>query len=420
MSHSILPSISVQPDWEEVTKDVRSHSLTEEDFWLSCYQKGQPSVHAKVRVQTPKEGSTPTLQGMEGVQVESLYSRSFRVSCPELFLKDINVVGPRQEYQPLSSKEIRCIDVSPHGKLYAAASGSDILIGQIENGHPLITLHGHVSDVTAVRFFPSNQVLLSGASDFQAKIWSVLEGTNPMTLIGHTSAITDIAIIGIGKNVLTSSRDGTVRLWHCGTGTLINVIGRYSGIVHGIQVIPLPENYSSACPTTLDERESETADQCVLVALHDGTVRGIHLGSKEELFSTPTKTSPITAITYDAETNTLVTGDEQGVVQVFSLSNPGLPQWTWQRNGHTVTAIVIQHTKQGRVLCIASADGSIYQTNPLSAILSGSVALEAEYTGNELEPVYGLCAIPPTHTPHSTLQDQRILACGRDGSIKLY
>lgn len=33
---------------------------------------------------------------------------------------------------------------------------------------------GHVGDVTALRFFPSNQVLLSGATDLQLKIWCVL------------------------------------------------------------------------------------------------------------------------------------------------------------------------------------------------------------------------------------------------------
>jgi hypothetical protein len=32
-------------------------------------------------------------------------------------------------------------------------------------------------------------VLLSGATDFQVKIWSILDGSNPVTLKGHTAGM---------------------------------------------------------------------------------------------------------------------------------------------------------------------------------------------------------------------------------------
>jgi len=88
-------------------------------------------------------------------------------------------------------------------------------------------------------------VVLSGSSDFQLRIWSVLDGSNPVTLKAHTKGITDSAVIDRGRNVLcklslfiyatldthmsfilimsciyyslaASSRDGTIRLWECG------------------------------------------------------------------------------------------------------------------------------------------------------------------------------------------------------------
>lgn len=69
-------------------------------------------------------------------------------------------------------------------------------------------LRGHIGEITTLQFFPSGQgmqykkerrymmislidcrtVLLSGATDFQLKIWSILDGSNPVTLKGHTAS----------------------------------------------------------------------------------------------------------------------------------------------------------------------------------------------------------------------------------------
>lgn len=49
-------------------------------------------------------------------------------------------------------------------------------------------LTGHVGDLTTTRFFPSGQVILSGGTDMQSKIWG-LDGSNPVTLKGHTRGL---------------------------------------------------------------------------------------------------------------------------------------------------------------------------------------------------------------------------------------
>lgn len=96
--------------------------------------------------------------------------------------------------------------MSPNGRLFATASGSEVFLGnlseakvqvrkiekeQVRNDLYIVSiktiLKGHLSDVTAVQFFPSNLVLLTGGADFQLKIWSVIDGSNPVTLRGHTS-----------------------------------------------------------------------------------------------------------------------------------------------------------------------------------------------------------------------------------------
>lgn len=64
------------------------------------------------------------------------------------------------------------------------------------------------------------------------------------------------------------------------------------------------------------------------------------------------------------------------------------------------------------------ADGGVYQTGSLTSFLrpDGIVHVEAEYTGNELEPVYEMKVMPSGHESGY----QRIVCAVRDGKIKIY
>ena len=48
-SAEIIPIVHVQHDFQTVVSDVQD-GLQAEDFWVSCYRTGRPSVHGKVRV----------------------------------------------------------------------------------------------------------------------------------------------------------------------------------------------------------------------------------------------------------------------------------------------------------------------------------------------------------------------------------
>ncbi|KAI8072077.1 WD40-repeat-containing domain protein [Thamnidium elegans] len=249
---------------------------------------------------------------------------------------------------------------------------------------------------------------LTGGADFQVKIWSVLNGSNPVTLKGHTSAIT------------TSSRDGTIKLWNCGTSSTITTMGNYTVPVNQMILAKLPSPYKPARIEDLDPMEVDTSDRLVLAALGDGSVRGIHLGTKKEIFATPTSDIALTAVAYDEETGAIFTGNENGLVQVFSI-NKGLkePHVSWKRNRHAVTSLVTKMSKNGEiVLCVSTADGSVYQTGPLVNFLGDNktVRVESEYTGSELEPVYDMKVMPSGHESGY----QRIVCAVRDGKIKIY
>ncbi|CAO3644110.1 unnamed protein product [Mucor hiemalis] len=419
MTVHTLPFVSVQADWEDVVREVASNTIPEGSFWIACYLTGKQSVQGSVNVTRCKENGVK-LEGKDGIIVSGLNSRTFQVECPELDIKNITVYSPKTDFCPVKDKAVSCIDISPNGKLFASGNGSEVSVGSVADGTIQRTLKGHLSDVTTIQFFPSNLVILTGGADFQLKVWSVLNGSNPVTLQGHTSAITSTGIISQGRNVLSSSRDGTVKLWNCGTSSTIATMGDYQFPVNKMILAPLPSQYEPASPESLDPLEVDTADKLVLVALGDGSVRGIHLGTKKELFATPTSDTELTAVAYEQESGTIFTGNASGLVQVFRIEKSlQVPHVEWKRNGHAITALVTKLSENGEtVLCVSTADGSVYQTGSLSSIIADSsvVHLEAEYTGSELEPVYDMKVMPSLQESGS----QRI-ACGvRDGKIKIY
>ncbi|KAI8880412.1 WD40 repeat-like protein [Backusella circina FSU 941] len=401
MSVQNLPSISIQNDWDAVVQEVSTNTTKQGDFWISCHLTQKESLQGSVSVE---QGPKLTAKE-EGITIEYINSRSFKATCSDFGIQQVAVYSPKTEFE-VAKTAVECIDVSPNGHLLVAGYGSEACIMSVAEGQTQQKLTGHVGDITAVQFFPSNLVVLTAAADFQLKIWSVLNGANPVTLKGHTSAITSIAIVGTNRVIIASSRDGTIKLWNCGTSSTIATLGNYTTSINKMIMVPLPSKYEAAEPESLDPVEVETADKMVLVALNDGTVHGIHLGTKKELFKTQAASASLTSISYEPETGLLATGDKQGQVALFSLfKDTSEPFLRWKRNSHAVTSLLFRHNKDnGPILCVSNADGSIYETN---ALTDNSICIEAEYTGNELEAVYSLITVPG--------QYERI-ACGtRDG-----
>ena len=98
------------------------------------------------------------------------------------------------------------ISPSPKNQLLAASYESTIKIYDSDNfqerrefnkgaktGGPLDPASNHVGEITVLGWFPSGEVLFSGATDTQVKIWNLMDGTCVQTLAGvHKRSITRI------------------------------------------------------------------------------------------------------------------------------------------------------------------------------------------------------------------------------------
>jgi len=363
-----------------------------------------------------------SITGKSGVEVRYCNNRTLQIGCSKIDIKKITVKGYIIEYSPFGTgsripKPLTSMDISPNNELYAAATDNKIKIGDLMNGSLHRDLRGHVGEITTLQFFPSGQVLLSGATDFQLKIWSVLDGSNPVTLKGHTASITSTAIVDRGKNVLSSSKDGTIRLWECASASTIATL-KCASSVNAIELVELPGHLRSIAENvSQDPREVSTSNKMVLAALSDGYLQAFDLGTKNEIFRTPKSDGQATSCAYQRERDVIAVGNEHGVIELYDVKNTDSPILRFQRDENPVQQLAFKLNDNGEItLCVATADGSLFETSPLEAILTSLKAdIEVEYTGYDVDAIYSMRV-----TSKGIAGLKGIVCAGRDGFIRRY
>ncbi|CAG8587422.1 9296_t:CDS:10 [Ambispora gerdemannii] len=376
-----ITQVTVQSDWVEVVSDVARGAVGSESFWVSCYNKGAASVHGSVKVlNVSDDPSSVEFIGKDGVDVEKI-------------------------------DNITAMDISPGGRLFVTGDNKGMLkVGDTSDGSVRRELIGHVLDISTCRFFPSGQVILSGSGDFQLRIWSALDGSNPVTLKGHTKGVTDTAIIDRGRNILSASRDGTIKLWDCGSSSILSTVGHYESSINKISLGTFTPDlpYSRNTDYQLDAREVATQDKVAVGALCNGTVIGIDLRSKKEIFSTSSyRNVSLHSCTYSPNRNLIVAGSSEGVIEFFDIRDLRKNLFIFQRNEAAINDLLFIEGSSD--ILVAQGDGSAYR---ISTTFGISITQAAhEYIGFDIDPVYSIRAID---------NGRKVYAAGRDGCLRKY
>lgn len=113
-------------------------------------------------------------------------------------------------------EKIRNIDLSPDGKMLAAATDAGnkgiLYTWDTRNFTPRVVYQSQRTGLYAVAFAPEGQRIVIGDSRGIVKI--LVEGIVVRELAGHESSIQDIKFNHSGKFMATASKDKTVRLWN--------------------------------------------------------------------------------------------------------------------------------------------------------------------------------------------------------------
>ncbi|KAG0237740.1 hypothetical protein BGW42_000146 [Actinomortierella wolfii] len=364
---SVLPSplvqVTVQADWTDVVAEVLKYH-TPQSFWISCYLRGETSVHGSAKV-TFIDDNRVEFAGHDGIELKRLSNYAFQVKVPAFSEYSVDVFGTGRK---TDIPKLACLDVSPEGGLFVVGSEDGSLrIGETATGTISREFQGHIQYVNTARFFPSGQVILSGGGDFMLKVWSALDGTCPVTMKGH---------------VKPSSNDGGVRLWEVASGATIRTLGSYDNKVNALALDTWPSPISPR--NEPDAREVGTDGKLVIAACEDGTVRGIDVRATEEVVVRPSyNKAPVRACAYSAQEHLVAFGTSEGVVEVFDIRQQGQVINRHQRVTAGISSLAFGPYKDdGSHLYIGTDDSGLYET---TAAKNEHISVVREYVGFDLD-----------------------------------
>ncbi|GAA6009895.1 hypothetical protein JCM10207_002148 [Rhodosporidiobolus poonsookiae] len=486
-----LPYIAVQPSAPLVIRDLLApHSqVAAEDCWVSCYRAptssesadGQEtqSVHGRFRLaEGDDEGTVEVLKTDERVQVTLNSTSGFTVSCPSLSIPPTAILLPSPFLDPLlpspgtstnstsqdapapclaqlrSSGGIDCFALSPDGRR-VVLGGRDgraqvvevVEVDQQPGGKALrkgkeTALRGHSGDLTAVEFFPSSEVILSGSSDMSLRVFSAVDGTSPRELTGHTKRVTAVSILRSpspsgphkGRSCLSAALDGTLKLWDIASAACVRS-----------WALRQPVTALAVFHEGEEDTQDVTKGKVALAAHADGTVSRVDLSASASS-SSPADTPNLLQTSSASALDTIDTlalpdgrraiavGSRAGVVALFVLPDPSsppaslplVPMASWQRTtgGSSVRAVA---------LCTRSATSSEEQPGTLSVLVAPSdglpyrafVDLSAGGTDESaqvtvVEEFVGLDCEPATGVREDRHGRVWISGGGADGGLRVY
>lgn len=118
-------------------------------------------------------------------------------------------------------QEINDVAFSPDGRRLATASRDrTVKIWDMENGHELLTYHGHADHVRSVAFTPDGKQIASAGAEPDIKLWDPVTGKDVRTIKGKGTYVTSLAFSNDGKHLAVSNDDKAVRIYEVATGDL--------------------------------------------------------------------------------------------------------------------------------------------------------------------------------------------------------
>ncbi|KAJ2848195.1 hypothetical protein IWW36_003448 [Coemansia brasiliensis] len=385
----ILGYISVQPDWCIDISNAHKGLEGEHKFWVSAYKPEHPSIHGSIDASSMETD-------VESITAEYVGPHQLRLACPSFDIPPTLFTAPTTTItcsHILRGTGVRSFDLSAYGGLLVAGGDDGVLdVYDVESSGHRVQLEGHLGDITCCRFFPSGQVVLSGAMDMQVKIWSAIDGTNPVTLTGHAGPITDIAIVGVGKTVLSAAKDGSVRLWHCGQASCL----------HAFDLSSMPIN-------------AMHLNTLLAVACEDGRAILLNVDDRQVVAELgAVGDPPVKAVAYDPEHDRLVTGLADGSVCVWSAkSSSRVPICSFSRGQSPIAALcLVQQPSGPPLVCVGAQDGQLFVVS-----LAGTADVVEDLVAFDVDPISHIKAIPSTSSGASR---QSIWAAGQDSRICMF
>lgn len=108
------------------------------------------------------------------------------------------------------------------------------------------TLTGHRDNITAIKFHPVFNSIVSASLDATIKIWDYETGEFDRTLKGHTNAVQSLDFDHTGNLLVSSSADLTIKLWDFQSFECIRTLHGHDHNISKVLFLPSGDQIASA------------------------------------------------------------------------------------------------------------------------------------------------------------------------------
>lgn len=148
------------------------------------------------------------------------------------------------------NKNIESLVFNSNGKFLACGEETIIYVWNIATGVCQFVLKGHKDfrdvvkstnntktwrgAITALKFTPDDQYLISASNDMTIRIWDMKTGLCKYILSGHVEPVKTIAVSADGNKVISGGEDKIVKIWDINTGKELNSLTGHTQVIRSV------------------------------------------------------------------------------------------------------------------------------------------------------------------------------------------
>ncbi|MBD2461381.1 AAA family ATPase [Oscillatoria sp. FACHB-1407] len=188
----------------------------------------------------------------------------------------------------------------------------------------------------AVAFSPDGQLLATGDTNREVRVWRVADGKNVLTLQGHTNWIWSVAFSPDGQRLASGSDDKTIKLWDLQTG-------------HCLQTLPEDPYPVWSVAFSPDGQTLASGSEAPLIKLWD-------LSTGTGYKTLEGHTNWVRSLTFSPDGQTLASGSDDETIKLWNLKT-GKCSKTLRDHGDRVWSVAF--SPDGQTLASGSSDQTV-------------------------------------------------------------
>ncbi len=268
---------------------------------------------------------------------------------------------------------------SPNGNLLATGdTNGEIRLYQVATGQQLLTCKGHSGWIWSVAFSADGQLIASGSNDQTVKLWDVFNGECCSTLHGHKGGVQSVAFSSDSDILVSSSEDQTVKRWDIKTSQCLQTLEGHTGGIQSVALstdsqllatasddytIKLWDAKTGLCLQTLQghtRRVYSVAfnphEDMIASASHDQTIKLWNISTGQCLKTLQEHTDLVNSVAFNPGGSILASVSDDHTVKLWDVTTGDCLKTLW---GHSNRVWSVSFSPNGQIVATSSDDHTV-------------------------------------------------------------